>query len=89
MEYLKIGLLWGVVCSLIHAGWAFVVSQAWGQPLIDFLLKIHFLNNPFVVQPFGLPLALLLIGFTGALGLLAGSAFALLRDMFLRSNKQP
>ena len=81
MEYLRVGFLWGFVFATIHAGWALIVAQNYGQPLIDFLLKIHFLSNPFVVQVFDMTLAYALVGISGVLGLIAGTAFSMLWDL--------
>lgn len=86
MEYLRVGFLWGVVFSTIHAGWAWIVAQNYGQPLVDFLLKIHFLSNPFIVQIFDAEMAFFLIALSGILGLIGGIAFSLLRDLLQTST---
>ena len=83
MEYLKIGFVWAFVFSAIHASWAWIVAAHYGQPLVDFLLKIHFLNNPFVVQSFDLQLGFILAGLSGIFGLIAGAASAFFIDLFL------
>lgn len=86
MEYLRAGFVWAFVFAAIHAGWASVVAAHYGQPLIDFLLKIHFLNNPFVVQTFDLELGLILAGFSGMFGFIAGVAITFLADYFLNES---
>ena len=86
VEYLRVGFLWGFVFATIHAGWALIVAQNYGQPLIDFMLKIHFLSNPFVVQVFDMTLAIALVGISGTLGLIAGTAFSMVWDLMSNSE---
>lgn len=86
MEYLRAGFLWGGVFLILHSGWAFLVSQRLGQPLVDFLLQIHFLSNPFTVRAFDMQLAVMLVVLSGVLGLIAGVAFSILSEIISGSR---
>ena len=74
----RTGLVLGSFAALIHLVWSLLVAAGWAQPLIDFIYKVHFLNNPFEVQAFDPARALLLIVVTFAVGFVAGSVLGLI-----------
>ena len=59
-----------------HLLWSILVAIGLAQTLFDFVLMIHFLNNPFTVGAFNAITALTLIIVTGVLGYIFGWAFA-------------
>jgi hypothetical protein len=48
------------------------VAVGWGQPLLDFIFKMHMLQSSLQVQPFKLGYALTLIGITFFVGVAMG-----------------
>lgn len=71
MTYLgphKSGLVLGSLLGGWHLAWAIVVATGWGQPLIDFVLWMHFLKPVYVVEPFSIGRAIILILVTAAIG---------------------
>jgi hypothetical protein len=74
----KAGLIVGALVAGLHLIWSALVSLGWAQPVLDFIYKMHFLNNPYIVQAFD-PLKvvyLVLMTFVG--GYIAGWLFGLL-----------
>lgn len=74
----KTGLIVGAFMGLWHVAWSILVVLGLAQWLLDFIYKVHFLNNPFTVAAFSASKALALIVVTAIIGYIAGSAFALL-----------
>ncbi len=73
----KAGFALGFVLGLFHLGWALLVSAGAAQPVIDFILRLHFIE-PFIhVQAFDLGTAGLLVAVTSAIGFLSGVVLAL------------
>ena len=65
-KHLKNGLTGGLSLAFLHLCWIIVVALGWGQPLLDFIFKIHMLNSPLQVQAFnpGYAVTLLVVTFT-------------------------
>lgn len=76
MKANKTGLVWGLFLGLFHLFWAVLVAIGLAQPLMDFVFKIHLLNNPYVVAPFDLTLAIMLVVITFIIGYILGVIFA-------------
>jgi hypothetical protein len=75
MTYLgpyKSGLVLGSLVGGWHLVWAVIVAAGWGHPLIDFIFWMHFLKPVFVVEPFAIGRAIVLILVTAAIGYLIG-----------------
>jgi NADPH:quinone reductase-like Zn-dependent oxidoreductase len=68
----KSGLVLGSLVGGWHLLWAIVVAVGWGQPWIDFIFWLHFLKPVFVVEPFAIGRAIVLILVTAAIGYLMG-----------------
>ena len=68
----KSGLVLGSLVGGWHLFWAIIVAVGWGQPLIDFIFWIHFLKPVFVVEPFAIGRAIVLILVTTAIGYFIG-----------------
>ena len=72
------------MCGLMafwHAFWSLMVLMGFAQPFLDFIYRLHFLNNPFVVNPFSWGTALMLIVITGVIGYAMGWVFAWVWNM--------
>ncbi len=70
----EVGLYTGILIAAFHAIWASLVAFGFAQGILDFIYSIHFLNNPFQIQPFTISTALTLIVFTFVVGFVAGAA---------------
>ncbi|MBF9233412.1 hypothetical protein [Microvirga alba] len=73
---MKAGLSVGVLLGAWHLGWALLVALGWAQPLINFVLWIHFIQPIYVIGPFDLTRAALLVVVTTVAGFVIGWAFA-------------
>ena len=78
----KSGLVLGALLGGWHLLWAIIVAAGWGQPLIDFIFWMHFLNPAFVVEPFLIGRAIVLVLVTAAIGYFIGLAGAVLWNRF-------
>ncbi len=76
----KVGLVVGGTIGLWHLVWAILVALGFAQPLMDFVLQLHSLNNPFTVAPFNLTNSVLLVVVTFVFGYILGWVFAWLWD---------
>jgi hypothetical protein len=72
----RTGVAVGLFLGGWHLVWALLVASGWGQPLIDFVLWLHMIHLPYVVGPFQLLPAALLVVLTGLSGYLLGWLFA-------------
>ncbi len=73
----RTGLVLGVLTGGFHAVWASLVAVGWGQPLLDFIFRLHFIDPPYRVVAFDLPTATTLVGLTFGLGVVGGVALAI------------
>jgi hypothetical protein len=74
----KAGLMLGTLLGGWHLLWAIIVAVGWGQPLLDFVLWMHFIKPVFVVDGFSIGRALVLIAMTAAIGYCGGYLGALI-----------
>ena len=72
----RTGFALGAFLGLSHLIWAAVVAFGTAQQLIDFLLRIHFMEMTVHVIPFDPALAGTLVVATSVIGFLVGAAFA-------------
>lgn len=68
----RVGVYCGLVIAFGHLVWAVLVMLGVGQMLLDFILAIHFLSNPYQVVSFNVGTAALLVVITGVIGYLVG-----------------
>ena len=52
-------------------------SLGWAQPVIDFVFWMHFIKPIYVIEPFEVARAGMLVAMTAGMGFLMGSIFAL------------
>jgi len=74
----KVGLVVGSFAGLVHLVWSVAIALGFAQPWIDFVYRIHSLNNPFTVMHFELGKAVGLIILTFIIGYIVGYVFAAL-----------
>lgn len=80
MRYLnpaKAGLSVGVVVGLWHVTWVSLVAAGWAGPVMDFILRLHFIQLRYELAPFAIGTAAALVAFTFSIGALFGIIFAL------------
>lgn len=70
------GLSAGIVIGLWHFAWAALVASGYAQPLLDFVLRLHFLEFKYALAPFAVSTAAMLVALTFAVGFLFGLVFA-------------
>jgi len=77
LDVAKAGLALAAVVGGFHLGWAILVALGWAQPLIDFVFWMHFVKPVYVIEPFEVARAGMLVAMTAGMGFLMGSIFAL------------
>ena len=73
---IKTGFAAGAMLGLLHSLWAALVAAGWGQPVLDFVLRLHMIGVPMTVGPFDPVIAAGLIVLTTSIGFLYGIIFA-------------
>jgi len=76
MNVKKVGLTVGVFAGVMHLVWSVLIALGWAQGYLDFVLGMHSLSNPYVVDSFDIGRAVGLIVLTCVLGYIVGSIFA-------------
>ena len=79
---IKAGLVLGVVIGLWHLIWSLLVASGWAQPFIDFVFWMHFIRPVYVIEPFNLGTATILVVVTAIIGFVIGCVFAVLWNWF-------
>ena len=77
MNKRKMGLVLGSFAALMHLAWVVLIAFGWAQPLMDFVYKMHSLNNPFTVMQFDFMRAIGLIVIAFIMGNIVGNVFAM------------
>ena len=72
----RAGFVLSIVTGGFHLGWTILVWLGWAQPVIDFVLWAHFIRPIYVIEPFNIGRAVLLVAMTTGSGLITGSVFA-------------
>lgn len=72
----KVGLVVGAFFGIVHAAWAALVAFGFAQPLMNWIYSVHFLNNPFLVEPFDIGAAVTLVIAAFIIGYIFGRVFA-------------
>lgn len=72
----KTGLIVGTFVGALHALWSIMVAVGLAQAYLDWILGLHFLDNPYMVAEFNLITAVMLVAVVFVCGYLAGYLFA-------------
>ena len=67
----------GAVFGLWHLMWVSLVATGAAGPILDLILKLHFLEFDYTLAPFVASTAITLVGLTFAIGAVLGLVFAL------------
>ncbi|MFH1012345.1 MAG: hypothetical protein V1760_01215 [Candidatus Peregrinibacteria bacterium] len=74
----KVGVVFGLALGILHLAWSTLVATGVAQAILNWVYKMHFLNNPFTVAPFNLGTAVTLVVFTTIVGYVIGWIVSLL-----------
>lgn len=80
------GLILGTFLGLFHALWCVMVVTGAAQWMLNWVFKLHFLNNPFVVAGFSWKLGLGLVLVTFVFGYIIGWVLALLWNLLQKKH---
>lgn len=82
----KVGLVVGAFFGIVHAIWAAVVALGFAQTFMNWIYSLHFLNNPFVVAPFDIGVAITLVIVTFIVGYILGQIFTSVWNYLLKQK---
>jgi hypothetical protein len=82
---MKAGIAFAALIGGWHLCWAVLVAFGLAQPLIDFIFWMHFIKPVYVVGPFNLMTAVVLIAVTSVFGFVVAYAFSLLWNSLHRN----
>ena len=74
----KAGVVLGVLLGGWHLCWSVLVALHWAQPVIDFVFWMHFIKPVYVIEPFEIGRAVILVVVTTGIAFVIGAAFALI-----------
>jgi len=81
----KAGLVGGAALGGWHLCWSILVALGWAQAVIDFVFWMHFIKPIYVIEPFAIARAAILILVTSGIGFLFASAIALVWNALHRA----
>jgi len=87
LSEIKTALVVGCLYGTWHLLWSLLVAAGVAQTLLDWICRLHFLNNPFRVAEFNLMNAALLVAITFLVGFVIGWFFALLWNLLHKPEK--
>jgi hypothetical protein len=82
----RAGLVLGALLGGWHLLWALMVALGVAQPLIDFLFWIHFIKPVYVIEPFAIGRAAILVLVTAGIGYIIGFVFGKIWNRVHRSS---
>ena len=84
IDPIKTGLVLGALSGGLHLCWALLVAAGWAQAVVDFVLWMHFIKPIYVIAPFAIATAAVLVVVTACTGFVIGLLFAFLWNHFHR-----
>jgi hypothetical protein len=75
---IKAGITLAALIGGGHLCWAVLVAVGWAQPVMDFIFWIHFIKPVYVVGPFDLGTAAILVAITTVVGFVVAYVFSVL-----------
>jgi hypothetical protein len=75
---LKSGAAVGAVIALWHLVWVTLVGLGYAKPVLDFILRLHFIDLQYRLEPYAVSTASTLVLLTFALGAVFGALFAVI-----------
>src|SRR5581483_808569 len=72
----KAGLVVAIVFGAWHLCWSMLVAAGWAQAVSDFIFWMHFIKPIYLIEPFAMGRAAILLAVTAAIGFVFGAAFA-------------
>lgn len=85
----KTALAVGGVIGLYHLGWVALVATGYAKPVMDFVLRLHFIKFDYQMAPFDAVTGASLVAVTFAIGALFGLVFALIWNSLAAESKPP
>jgi len=81
----KAGVVLAVVLGAWHLCWSILVAAGWAQAVADFVLWMHFIKPVYVIEPFAIGRAAILLVVTSAVGFVFGMVFAVVWNAMHRA----
>jgi hypothetical protein len=81
---IKLGIAFGALLGVTHLSWALMVALGWAQLLMDFVFWMHFIRPLYVIQPFSLSTAIILVVFTSVTGFVIAFVFEVILNKLHR-----
>ena len=81
-----VGLTLGLFVGGIHLVWSILVMTNYAKTLMDFILGLHFLSNPFKFLPFDVTTTLILVIITFVVGYTVGYIIGNLWNWVVKRN---
>ena len=85
----RTGLIVGSFSGAWHVLWSFMVAIGIAQTVLDWIYRLHFLDNPFHVSGFNILKAAVLVTLTFVIGYLGGWSFAFLWNSMHKNDRHP
>ncbi|OJU20704.1 MAG: hypothetical protein BGN95_08370 [Sphingomonas sp. 66-10] len=76
LSKLKSGVALGIVVGIGHLVWAMLIAFGAAKPVLDYILKLHFLEFTYMLAPFDAVTAMTLVAVTAGVGFVIGVTFA-------------
>ena len=73
----RAGLALGATLGAWHLLWSALVALGWAQAVADFVFWMHFIKPVYVIEPFAVGRALILIAVTSIVGYVFGAGFGM------------
>lgn len=84
----KLGIVLGSFAGLMHLVWAILAGIGLAQPLIDFAIRLHFIDLRHTITPFDFTTAILLVATALIKGYVIGFIIGIIWNKVHVSNTQ-